>query len=174
MVAPNERSTNLAAGATDSTPKMKHKDGKIMARAYPSDPMVGVGVVIIADGKVLMCRRGKPPRAGGWSLPGGGQELGERLAETAVREALEETGLNIEVLGLVDVIDSLSHDQKGRVEYHYALIDFAARVVGGELQAGDDATEVRWVTIDEMRELDTWETTIDVAEKALREFGNSS
>ena len=145
-----------------------------MARAYPADPMVGVGVVIIRDDKVLMCRRAKPPRAGGWSLPGGGQELGETLKQTAIREAREETGLDIEVLGLVDVIDSLSHDNEGRVEYHYTLIDYAARVTDGKAVAGDDAAEVRWVTIDEMRMLDTWETTIDIAEKALKLFGSAA
>lgn len=143
-----------------------------MARAYPDNPLVGIGVVIIQGGRVLMCRRAKPPRKGGWSLPGGGQELGERMHETAIREAREETGLEIEILGLVDVIDSLTYDDANRVEYHYALIDFAAQVTGGTLQAGDDAAEVRWVTPEEMRGLDTWETTIEVVEKAIGLFGD--
>ena len=142
-----------------------------MARSFPSAPLVGVGVVIIRGDRVVMCRRAKPPRKGCWSLPGGGQELGETVRQTAIREAREETGLDIEVCGLVDVIDSLTHDDDGRVEYHYTLIDFAARVVGGELVAGDDAAEVRWCTIDEVRDLDTWATTITVIEQAMIQFG---
>jgi len=144
-----------------------------MARSYPSEPLVGVGAVVIDGGRVLMCRRAKPPRQGGWSLPGGGQELGETVRETAVREVREETGLDIEVLGLVEVIDSIVRDDDGRIEYHYTLIDVAARVVGGTLAAGDDAAEVAWFTLDEIRALDTWKTTIEVIETALsRHAGN--
>lgn len=145
-----------------------------MAKAYPDEPRVGVGVVIIDGDRVLMCRRGKPPRVGGWSLPGGGQELGETVRDAAIREAREETGLEIEILGLVDVIDSIMHDDSGRIEYHYALIDFAAKVRRGNLEAGDDATEVRWVTLGEMRALDTWATVIEVSEKALARFGDQA
>ncbi|MEQ8664520.1 MAG: NUDIX hydrolase [Rhodospirillales bacterium] len=143
-----------------------------MARRFPNNPLVGVGVVIIQGDRVVMCRRAKPPRAGCWSLPGGGQELGETVRETAVREALEETGLSIQVRGLVDVIDSISHDDDGRIEYHYTLIDFAARVTGGTLRAGDDAAEVAWFTLDEVRALDTWATTIEIIEKAFERFAD--
>ncbi len=144
-----------------------------MARRFPTDPLVGVGAVIIDGDRVVMCRRGNPPRKGGWSLPGGGQELGETVAETAVREAYEETGLRIEVLGIVDVIDSIMTDDNGEIEYHYTLIDVAAQVVGGALEAGDDADEVGWFSIDGIRDLDTWKTTVEVIEKALKTYSSS-
>ena len=82
-----------------------------MLREYPDRPFVGVGVVVWRDGKVLLVKRGQAPRRGHWSIPGGGQELGETLQEAACREVKEETGINIEVMGLIDVVDSIRQDE---------------------------------------------------------------
>jgi ADP-ribose pyrophosphatase YjhB (NUDIX family) len=132
------------------------------ARAYPSRPFVGVGVVIWKGDKVLLIQRGKPPRMGQWSIPGGGQELGETVRETAIREAKEETGLDIEVRGLIDVVDAIRADHEGKIESHITLIDYAARWVAGEPVAGDDAMGAGWFTLDEVARLGIWEETVRV------------
>ena len=113
-------------------------------RAYPSRPVVGVGVVVWRDNAVLLVRRAKPPRAGAWSLPGGGQELGETVFDAARREVREETGLEITVLGLVDVLDVILPGSDSDIEYHYTLIEVAAEAHPGEALAADDAVAVTW------------------------------
>ena len=110
-------------------------------------PVVGVGVVIRDGDRLLLVRRGRPPRAGRWAVPGGKVEWGETLREAAAREAREETGLDVEVGHVAWVGESIGDD------HHFALIDFWATPVGGELSAGDDAAEVRWVTRQEALEL---------------------
>ena len=112
-----------------------------MERRYPSRPIVGVGAVIVIRGKVVLVRRARDPLAGQWSLPGGAVEAGEPLAVALAREVLEETGLDVEVGDLVDVLDRISTDATGRVEYHYVLADFLCRPRGGHLQAGSDVTD---------------------------------
>ena len=102
-----------------------------MSRFYPSQPIVGVGIVICRDTRILLIRRGKPPRQGQWSLPGGAQELGETVFDAACREAKEETGLDIKVLGLLDVVDSIHHDDDGKVKQHYTLVDVYAAAPQG-------------------------------------------
>lgn len=131
-------------------------------RAYPARPHIGVGVVVWKDGKVLLIRRGKPPREGQWSLPGGRQKLGETVRETAAREVREETGLEVEIGGLIDVIDSLTRDGGGAVEYHYTLVDFAAAWVSGEAQAGTDAAEAVWADPGNLAPYDLWDETLRV------------
>lgn len=130
-----------------------------MSREYPNRPVVGVGVVIVEGNRVLLIRRGKPPRVGQWSLPGGGQELGETHVETAHREALEETGLVVAVAGLIDVVDSITKDDDGGIQFHYTLVDVLARPTGGTLQAGGDAMEARWFTFEEALTLGLWRET---------------
>ena len=115
-----------------------------MQREFPSAPLVGVGAVIVHEGRVLLIRRGKDPLKGRWTLPGGALELGETLIEGAAREALEETGLVVEPVELIELIDRI-HRQDDRVQYHYAIADYLCRVIGGELQAGTDADAARWV-----------------------------
>ena len=97
-----------------------------MTREYPDYPMVGVGVVVWKDETVLLIQRGKPPRAGAWSLPGGRQELGETTREAGVREVLEETGIKIEIKDLIDVVDTINRDDSGRVRMQYTLVDYWA------------------------------------------------
>lgn len=137
-----------------------------MPREYPPNPLVGLGAIVWKDGQVLMIQRGNPPRAGIWSLPGGAQHLGETVQAGIHREIAEETGVQIELLGLVEVIDLIQRDATGRVLYHYTIIDFAARWVGGEAVAGDDAAAVAWVDPADLHRLDLWDETIRVIEKS--------
>jgi 8-oxo-dGTP diphosphatase len=135
-------------------------------REYPERPLVGVGVVILGPEGVVMIQRGKPPRAGSWSLPGGAQKLGETVNAAALREAKEETGLDIEVIGLVDVVDSIRPDETGAIQYHYTLVDVVARSIGGELAAGGDAMDAKWVTLAALEEMELWSETVRVIELA--------
>jgi 8-oxo-dGTP diphosphatase len=137
-----------------------------MPREYPPHPLVGLGAIVWKDGQVLMVKRGNPPRAGIWSLPGGAQHLGETVRAGIHREIAEETGVTIELLGLVDIIDSVLRDAEGRVLYHYTIIDFAARWVAGEAVAGDDAADVAWVDPADLHRMDLWDETIRVIEKS--------
>jgi 8-oxo-dGTP diphosphatase len=133
-----------------------------MKREYPDSPLVGVGAVIIEDGRVLLVKRGHPPLAGEWSIPGGVLELGETLREAALREAREETCLAVETADLLGVYDRVLRDDDGHTIYHFVLVDFLCRRVGGEAQAADDADEVRWFTPAEARELPLAEDTAEV------------
>lgn len=133
-----------------------------MSREYPERPVVGVGVVVLGPAGVLMIRRGKPPSEGRWSLPGGAQNIGETTFEAARREIREETGLAVEVLGLIDVVDSIRKDGDGRVQYHYTLVDVLAVVVPGtptQPAAGGDAAEAVWIGFDDLSGLGLWSET---------------
>ncbi len=133
-----------------------------MKREYPDCPLVGVGAIIIDDGRVLLVKRGHPPLAGEWSIPGGVLEVGETLREAAIREAREETCLTVEPADLLGVYDRVLRDDDGRTLYHYVLIDFLCRRVGGEARAADDADEVRWFTLKEAGALALPEDTAEV------------
>ena len=126
---------------------------------YPNRPLIGIGVVVFKDDRVLLIRRGKPPRQGQWSLPGGRQRLGERVEEAAAREVREETGLEVAVGGLVDVLDSITRDDRGAVEYHYTLIDLLAEWRAGEARAGHDAADVTWADPANLGPYDLWRET---------------
>jgi 8-oxo-dGTP diphosphatase len=115
-----------------------------MQREYPEAPLVGVGAVVVSEGRVLLVRRGTEPLRGEWSLPGGLVELGESLTAGVVREVQEETGLLVEALELIEVLDRI-HRVGERVRYHYVIADYLCRVVGGALKAASDADAVRWV-----------------------------
>lgn len=117
---------------------------KIVQREFPDAPLVGVGAVVVENGRVLLVRRGQEPLKGKWSLPGGMLELGESLQEGVVREVREETGLSVEPVELVELLDRV-HREDGRVRYHYVIADYLCRVVGGSLKAASDADAVRWV-----------------------------
>ncbi len=133
-----------------------------MRSDYPNRPLVGVGVVVFKDDRVLLIRRGKPPRAGVWSLPGGRQRLGERVRETAVREVAEECGIEIEVTALLDVLDSITRDDEGAPAYHYTLVDFLAEWCHGEARAGGDAVEVAWASPADLDRFALWHETLRV------------
>lgn len=127
---------------------------------YPNRPLVGVGVVVVKDGRVLLIRRGKPPREGHWSLPGGRQRLGEAVRETARRELREETGVEAEVTALLDVVDSITRDDDGGIAYHYTLVDFLAAWRAGEARAGGDAVEAIWADPDDLGPYELWDETL--------------
>ena len=107
-------------------------------RQYPDRPIVGVGAVLVDEGKVLLIRRGVEPSKGQWSLPGGAVELGETLEASIAREMLEETGLEVEVGPVIEVFDRIIKDSESRVEYHYVLVDYLCWPIAGELRAGSD------------------------------------
>lgn len=143
-----------------------------MTREYPDRPFVGVGALVWRDDHVLLIRRRNPPRAGQWSLPGGGQELGETIGEAAAREVAEETGLQIVVEEVVEVIDLIERDHDDRVQYHYVLIDVNAAWTGGDPAAGDDAIDTAWSTLDELETFDLWSETERVIRKGYAQRTN--
>jgi len=122
-----------------------------MQREFPSAPLVGVGAVIVEAGRVLLVQRGAEPLKGHWSLPGGLVELGEELANAVAREVREETGLVVEPLELIELLDRIYREDE-RVRYHYVIADYLCRVTGGELLAASDADAVRWVEREEWAE----------------------
>ena len=111
-------------------------------RSYPRRPVVGVGAVVLVDGQVVLVKRAHEPLIGQWNLPGGGVELGETLAAACVREVREETGLVVEVGAVIEVFDRIMLDAAGRVQYHFVLVDYVCRAVGGALCRGTDASDV--------------------------------
>ena len=121
---------------------------KVLQREFPEAPIVGIGAVVVEQGRVLLVQRGHEPLKGRWSLPGGKLELGESLTQGVAREVREETGLIVKALELIELIDRI-HRESGlageSVRYHYVIADYLCRVVGGTLHAASDADAVRWV-----------------------------
>lgn len=147
-----------------------------MQREFPEHPFVGVGAIIAGkDGagkdRVVLVKRAHPPIQGQWSIPGGVLEVGELVRDAAVREAREETGLIVEPGELLGVYDRVLRHTDGRVQYHYVLVDFLCRPVGGELRAASDAAEVRWFTREELPELNLAEDTQEVIQKGFAKLG---
>ena len=142
-----------------------------MQREFPEQPLVGVGAIIIKDDRVLLVKRAHPPLQAQWSIPGGVLEVGELVREAAIREAREETGLIVEPRDLLGVYDRVLRSSDGRVQYHYVLIDFLCRPVGGDLLAASDAAEVRWFTRAELPSLKLAEDTQDVIRKGFEKLG---
>ena len=141
-----------------------------MKREFPELPLVGVGAIIIENGCVLLVKRAHPPIQGQWSIPGGVLEVGELVREAAIREAREETGLTVEPGELLGVFDRILRDDQKRVQYHYVLVDFLCRPVGGELQAASDAAEVCWFTPQQLPALSLAEDTLQVIKKGFETF----
>lgn len=137
------------------------------AYLHPTQTSVGVGVVIVKGRDVLLIRRGQPPRQGEWSIPGGHQELGETVRETAIREVLEETGLTIANLQLIDVVDAFGKYPDGSLRTQWVLVDFRADWVAGEPKAGGDAAEAHWVPIEQIPSLGLWSETVRVITAAV-------
>ena len=137
------------------------------SRKYPDRPYVGVGAVILQDGKVLIVKRKYDPLAGQWSLPGGGVELGETLEDSVVREMLEETGLDIEVGPVIEVFDRITRDSNGEVKYHFVLVDYLCWPVGGELQASSDVEDARFVEPADLPQYNLTLKANQVIERAL-------
>ena len=138
-----------------------------MKRDYPEHPIIGVGAVIVRRDEALLVRRATEPLKDEWSVPGGVLELGEKLRVGVAREALEETGLTVEVGEVLDVFDSIFPDPGGRTQYHFVLIDFLCRPIGDEAKAGSDVSEVRWVKEDEFAALNLRESIAEVVRRGL-------
>jgi len=137
-------------------------------RRYPSRPLVGVGAILFDGDCILMAQRGKEPLKGWWSLPGGALETGESLHDAVCREVREETGLEVETLGVFEIFERILRDESGKPEYHYVLIDYICCATGGELRAGDDVSRVEWFRREELDALQITEGTLGVIEKAFR------
>ena len=136
-------------------------------REYPDRPYVGVGVIVFRDQEVLLVKRNKEPNKGQWSIPGGRQIIGETAEEAAQRELLEETGVKVDQLLLVDVVDTIIPDVEGKIKYHYTLVDYMGQWLSGEPRPGDDAQEVRWVCLNELSLFSLMEKTIKIIQKAV-------
>src|ERR1700761_2689857 len=124
-----------------------------MQREFPTAPIAGVGAVVLdAERRVLLVRRGQPPLLGEWSLPGGALELGERLEDGIRREVRGETGLNVEPGEIGAVFDHISHadNDPTRVRFHYVLVDYRCRLLDGTLTSATDVTEARWASWHEL------------------------
>jgi 8-oxo-dGTP diphosphatase len=154
--------------ATSPRPSpLKSAAQKSTTREYPDRPIVGVGAVIIDQGRVLLVKRGSPPLLGEWSLPGGVVELGETLRGAAEREAREETGLIVKAGEVLEVLDRIVPDKDGAPQYHYVLIDFLCVVHGGMLHAGSDAGDACWVRENELGKFKLEQPVIEVIRKAF-------
>ena len=138
-----------------------------MNREFPELPLVGVGAIIVDGDRVVLVKRAHPPIQGEWSIPGGVLEVGELVREAAIREAREETGLIVEPGELLGVYDRILRNDEKRVQYHYVLVDFLCRPVGGELRADSDASEVRWFRREELPALKLAEDTQEVILKGF-------
>jgi ADP-ribose pyrophosphatase YjhB (NUDIX family) len=141
-------------------------------RRYPRRPILGVGALILEGDSILLVQRGKAPLLGYWSLPGGAVETGERLAEAIAREVLEETALTVEVGAMVEIFERLMPDADGGTEYHYVLLDYLCRVVGGTPAPGDDSSAVAWVKRQDLHTLPITPGTLEVIERVFERYGN--
>jgi 8-oxo-dGTP diphosphatase len=130
----------------------------LVKRLYPKQPIIGVGAVIIKDGKILLEKRKNEPGKGKWSVPGGLVELGESVEQTVMREVEEETGLEVEKPEHIDVVDNIIRDESGRVKYHFVIIDYFMKLKGGTLKAASDAEELKWVPLSDVEKYDLTKT----------------
>ncbi|WP_431285539.1 NUDIX hydrolase [Humitalea sp. 24SJ18S-53] len=138
-------------------------------REYPARPLVGIGCILFRGQDLLLVRRGRPPRQGEWSIPGGAQHLGETAEAAARRELAEETGVTAGPLSLAAVVDAVSHDDTGRIRFHYTIIDFCGLWTGGEPRAGDDVTEAAFFAPDALPPL--WHEAVRVIAEARLRLG---
>jgi 8-oxo-dGTP diphosphatase len=143
-------------------------------RAYPDRPVVGVGAVIFDGDRVVLVKRGHPPLQGQWNLPGGVVELGETLEEAVVREVMEETGLDVEVGPVVEVLDRMERSADGRIEYHYVIIDYCCRPRSDRLERGSDADDARWVSVGDLPRYQLTEKATAVIRKTIELLRHSS
>lgn len=140
-------------------------------REYPDRPVVSVGVVAFKDEKVLLIQRANEPSKGRWSLPGGVVELGEPIRRAAIREVREECGIEIEPSAVLEVVDAIVPDDRGRIRFHYVLIDLLAEYKSGDLSPQSDISDARWSGEEELDELDILPATLSVIRKAFSERG---
>jgi ADP-ribose pyrophosphatase len=140
---------------------------KKTGNSYPTAPRVGVGAIVIKDGRVLLVRRGVEPSKGLWAIPGGTLKLGETMQECATREILEETGVSINVKDCAYVFDYIERDDDRKIKFHFAIVDFSADYVSGEPKGADDALEARWFSAEDLQTMPVAVNTMN----ALRSIG---
>jgi ADP-ribose pyrophosphatase YjhB (NUDIX family) len=138
-----------------------------MKREYPQSPIVAVGAVILDGDRIVLVQRGREPSQGLWTFPGGAVELGESIQDAVRREALEETGLMVEVGAVATAIDHIVRDEGGEVLYHYVIVDYLARPIGGALRAGSDVRDARWATLADVEALQMTAKAQDYARQLL-------
>jgi len=138
-----------------------------VSREYPERPLLGVGAIIENQGRILLVRRAHPPLKGEWSIPGGLVEVGETTKAAITREVLEEAGLEIEPVKLVEVFERILRDEDSRVQYHFVLIDYLCKIIGGSAKAGSDVDEIRWAKLDELEACRVAPETCAVVRKAI-------
>jgi 8-oxo-dGTP diphosphatase len=137
-------------------------------REYPERPIVGVGGVLISDGRALLIKRGHPPLQGEWSIPGGTLELGETLLQGVERELLEETSIHVRVIDLIEVFERVFRDDTGRTQYHFVILDYLCEAISGEARAGSDVTDVAWVAEDDLARYSLTPTATRVIRRAFQ------
>jgi 8-oxo-dGTP diphosphatase len=145
-----------------------------MSRDYPERPIIGVAGIVIENDRVVLVCRGRPPAYGQWSLPGGAVELGETLEKAVIREVIEEIGLEVEVLELVAVMDRIFLDKDYQVQFHYILMDFLCRKIGGKLLASSDAISCAKVPITALDEYKLTKETKEVINRAYQRSNGGS
>jgi 8-oxo-dGTP diphosphatase len=150
------------------------RDQKTTSRSYPDLPRVAVGAVVLKDNRVLLVRRAKPPAQGLWAIPGGSVELGETLQQATEREILEETGITIQAKKPVYTFDLIEKDENNRIRFHYVIVDLMADYISGKPLPGDDADEVRWVSSEELKNLDVNPRTLTVLNSVFGFFSEVS
>ena len=138
-----------------------------VGREYPERPVVGVGGVVISDGRTLLIRRSGPPLQGEWSSPGGTLETGETLREGVRRELREETGVEVRVGEMIEVFERIFPDAQGRPQYHFVILDFLCEYAGGEAQAASDVTDVAWAAEEELEGFHLSPTALRVIRKGF-------
>jgi len=134
-------------------------------RLYPDKPMVGVGVLISEGDRYLIIKRAVDPDKGLWSIPGGMVEIGEKTAHAAAREAKEETGLDVEIVDLLDVVDKIVKDEEERIKFHFVILDYKATPTGGVMQAASDALDARWVKAEEFPKIELSPTLVEMLKR---------
>lgn len=140
---------------------------------YPARPVIAVGAVVIRERQVLLVRRGQPPNAGLWAIPGGAVELGESLQAAAERELREETGVIVRAGEPIYTFEHIDRDAKGNVRYHYVIVDILSRYLSGEPKAQSDALEARWISAAALEALRVSENTLTLLRHQLG-FGAGS
>ena len=133
---------------------------------YPKRPIAGVGVVVFRNEEVLLVKRKKAPYKGQWSIPGGKQRLGETVTQAVRRELMEETGVEVNELTLIDVIDIIVTDEEGKILYHYIVADYRAHWLSGECSPGDDALDVQWFNLNKLGSISLLDKTRKIILKA--------
>jgi len=141
-----------------------------LKRLYPSQPLVGVAAIIVYKGKLLLTKRKAIPGKGKWTIPGGLVELGENSEQTVIREVKEEANIVVVKPKLFDVYSNIVFDDADKVKYHFVIIYYSVKYKGGEIMAGDDAAELRWVPFHEVEKYDLTRSFREIFQRNRRDL----